>query len=63
MPATLSEYSDTVAPTEAESRLAQESAPRLAKAVGGRRKRSFRVSIQPEDVPINASPCHRRWSA
>jgi len=51
MPATHSEYSDTVAPTEAEARLAQESAPRLAKAVGGRRKRSFRVCVQSEDAP------------
>ena len=51
MPATLSDYSDVVTPTEAEARLAQESAPRLAKAVGGRRKRSFRVCVQPEDAP------------
>ena len=51
MVALLSEYPETVTPTEADTKLAQESSRRLAKIFGAKRKKPLRLRIQPDDAP------------
>ncbi len=49
MASILSEFPETIAPTEAESRLAQETSRRLAKYLGRKRTAPFRVRLEPDD--------------
>lgn len=51
MVALLSEYPETVTPTEADTKLAQESSRRLAKILGAKRKKPLCLRIQPDDAP------------
>jgi excisionase family DNA binding protein len=49
MATSLSEYPETVTPTAADTRMAQESSRLLAKMLGARKKR-LRLRIQPDDA-------------
>ncbi|MCC7084029.1 MAG: helix-turn-helix domain-containing protein [Pirellulales bacterium] len=51
MSATLSEFSETVTPTEADSRLAVESSRRLSQLLG-RRRSSLKVRIEQDEEAI-----------
>src|SRR5258707_12500893 len=50
----LSEFMETVTPTEADSRLAEESSRRLARYFGAKRKSPFRVRIETDGEPEEA---------
>jgi excisionase family DNA binding protein len=51
MASILSDFPDTVTPTESDARLAQESSRRLAKFLAGKRDVPFRFRIEPDDEP------------
>lgn len=61
MPTVLSDFPETITPSEADSRLAEESSRRLARYVAARRKKPLRVRIEPDgeqedaiSIPVSA---------
>lgn len=52
MPTTLADYPETVTPTEADTRLALESGPRLSR-LAARRRQSLKVRVDQDDEAIS----------